>query len=184
MINTKFNRWKIISEMGRDKWGSRLFECICDCGKGGIVRLSDLKHNKTTQCVDCGYKFKRKVLPIIKSELSGKGNNYRHGMSRTSTYGAWCAIISRTSAKFGKNYKWYGSRGISICEEWKLFENFYNDMGDRPHKMYLDRIDNDLGYFKENCRWVNAKVNSQNRRCVINNKKKNKAVFRDDLPRY
>jgi len=56
----------------------------------------------------------------------------------------------------------YKKRGIAVCERWKVFENFYEDMGDVPDNMTLDRIDNNKGYCKENCRWTTAKVQMNN----------------------
>ncbi len=162
----KINRWTIIAEAEKDKWGSKTIKCQCDCGYIAIRNVRDIKSQKSTQCRSCSYKIGRGNIPILKSDLSGKGNNFRHGMYGTATYGSWSGMIGRCAAKTGKDYKWYGSRGITVCDDWLKFDNFFRDMGKKPAKFYLDRINNDLGYFKENCRWVDAKLNSQNRRCV------------------
>jgi len=52
-----------------------------------------------------------------------------------------------------KSFKDYGGRGITICEKWLTFEGFLDDMGERPENTTIDRINNDLGYYKENCQW-------------------------------
>lgn len=166
MINQKFNRLTILRFAGKDKWGSLMVECRCDCSKILITRLADIKVNKSIQCRDCGYKLKRQSIAKLQSPIAGKGNNYRHGMAKTNTYKVWCGMKKRCSASTGKDFKWYKSRNITVCDRWLKFENFLEDMGEKTPKMYIDRIDNDLGYFKENCRWVNSKLNSQNRRCV------------------
>jgi hypothetical protein len=87
------------------------------------------------------------------------------GMSRTSFYRVWTNLRQRCANPNHRLYKWYGARGISFCPSWVSFDNFYLDMFDSySSNLVLDRIDNDKGYSKENCRWVSQKLNCRNKR--------------------
>lgn len=87
-----------------------------------------------------------------------------HGMSATKIYKAWQTMLERCRSPNNWKYKDYGGRGITVCEQWYSFVNFYNDMGDRPEGTTIDRIDNDLGYYKENCKWSTPTEQALNRR--------------------
>lgn len=86
-----------------------------------------------------------------------------HGMDGTPTYNSWRAMHKRCKLKTNRSWRWYGGRGISVCERWEFFENFLADMGEKPHNRSLDRIDSRLGYFPENCRWSDDKTQQNNR---------------------
>lgn len=69
---------------------------------------------------------------------------------------------SRCNNPKAPKYPAYGGSGISVCERWEVFANFLEDMGERPAGTTLDRINGELGYFKENCRWATTKVQQRN----------------------
>jgi len=80
-------------------------------------------------------------------------------------YRVWTSIVYRCTRPDNKQYKNYGGRGIAICKEWMDFNNFCHDVGLRPDiTFHLDRIDNNKGYYKENCRWTSPKENHRNKR--------------------
>lgn len=80
------------------------------------------------------------------------------------TYGSWASMRQRCMDPSAMSYSYYGGRGITVCERWNSYANFLADMKERPVGTSIDRLDNDLGYFKENCRWATPKEQAANRR--------------------
>lgn len=94
--------------------------------------------------------------------------NTKHGNARrgnkTTTYLRWESMIRRCYLKSQDSYHLYGGRGITVCDEWRVFENFLADMGQADESQSLDRIDIDKGYSKDNCRWVSSLEQARNKR--------------------
>jgi lambda repressor-like predicted transcriptional regulator len=89
----------------------------------------------------------------------------RHGMTGTPEYRAWSAMRRRCNKHTCGFFYLYGARGINICPEWSSFKQFFADIGPRPGPEYsIGRIDNDLGYSPDNCRWENKEQQSRNTR--------------------
>lgn len=88
-----------------------------------------------------------------------------HGLSRSLEYKIWHSMKMRCTNDKVKAYKYYGGRGISVCERWMKFENFISDMGLRPTtKHSIDRYPNkDGNYEPGNCRWATSSEQSENR---------------------
>lgn len=132
----------------RTKW-----ICECDCGKVKSFQLTHLRSGATTSCGCYQKEQARKV-------------NFRHGKTHTSLHNRWKAIMQRCCNPKNERYKDYGGRGITVCEEWNEFTKFYDwSMKNGYKKEYeLDRIDNDKGYYPDNCRWCKPIINNHNRR--------------------
>lgn len=138
----KFNRLTVKQRMCGAIW-----ECVCDCGNVLGVSTYQLKSGKTKSC-GCWSRDRTK----------------KHGMEGTAIYNAWAAMIQRCTNPKNRFFHAYGARGITICNEWLDFKNFYADMGDKPEGMSLDRINNDGNYEPSNCKWSTQKEQIRNRR--------------------
>jgi hypothetical protein len=159
----KFGRLTIVNEIEKNRYGRRRFLCLCDCGNEHHVASSELRSGNTKSC------------GCLHNELIAKRNR-SHGKSQSGTYTSWRAMHDRCANKNSERYAEYGGRGITVCEQWKQFETFLSDMGERPpgkKKEYsLDRIDNDGNYEPKNCRWATNsqqnlnKGNTRRERCV------------------
>jgi len=82
-----------------------------------------------------------------KDQWGSKNHMYRHGKFGTRIHKIWDGMIQRCHNKNSRDYKHWGARGIKVCERWRDFINFYEDMGEAPTGLSIDRIDNNKGYF-------------------------------------
>jgi hypothetical protein len=128
-----------------------MWRCHCECGNTTIVYGRKLTGGNTKSC-GCLRHF-------------GGAHLRTHGLSQEPEYKAWKNMRTRCLNFRNKNFADYGGRGITICERWDDFANFFTDMGARPTPQHtLDRIDNMRGYEPSNCHWVTRKAQANNRR--------------------
>lgn len=168
LTGQKFGKLTVLSYSYSDKNHFAYYLCQCECGNTKIVRGNNLicGYTKTCGCYD--YTSKENGGRII------------HGLSKTRLYKIWNHMISRCYNLKDKAYKNYGARGILVFSEWKdNFINFYNWALDNGYndKLTIDRIDNNKGYFPDNCHFANDKTQCNNRRSnhpiTINNETHN-----------
>lgn len=151
LIGKTFGRLEVldVAHMGLSRNVRLYVRCICGVRKTviGVNLLSG-------KVKSCGCWKREEWLKRVTT----------HKKSRTFEYRAWVALKARCLNKKTKFYKHYGGRGISVCAKWlKGFEAFFKDMGERPStKHSLDRINNDKGYSKSNCRWSTHKEQCRN----------------------
>lgn len=154
-------RWQVLEYAGRDKNRHDLWKCRCSCplGTERVVRGSFLRNEESLSC------------GCLARELSSERKT-THGLSKTRIHRIWSQMLVRTGIHKGaseQERRSYIDRGITVCDEWLIFENFrdwalangYSD------DLELDRIDNDQGYSPENCQWVSHRANQNNRRNTL-----------------
>jgi hypothetical protein len=126
----------------------KMVECKCDCGRVCTTSAEHLRNGKATSC------------GCYRTEFFTT-----HGQSETREYWIWSSMIQRCTNPENKAYPKYGGRGITVHKRWLSFENFIKDMGQRPSEsLSLDRLDNNKGYSKSNCKWRTDKQQCRNTR--------------------
>lgn len=164
-----FGRLTVIECVGPSSLKQLNWKCLCSnivdgiekCGNITTVKAGSLNSGHTKSC-GC-YGREKSIIAHTK-----------HGKYGTSEYNIWNGMIQRCINVNYQNYKDYGGRGITVCDRWSKFENFYKDMGDRPDGMSIDRRNNNGNYEPGNCRWATLKEQANNRQNTLR--------FEDGMP--
>lgn len=151
LIGQKFGRWTVLEYKGVNKHHNATWLCECVCGTKRTVRSGDLMSGRSKSC-GCD------------------GTNHRtHGQSNTRLFRIWANMKTRCYLNTKPDYKYYGGRGITICDEWKNdFQVFYDWAMCHGYRedLTIDRINVNGNYEPSNCRWVDMKTQNKNKRNV------------------
>lgn len=149
-----FNRWTVIGyDYGSSKKEAR-WVCKCACGDYKSVSGSSLR-KKTSKSCGC-----------LKGEIASKiGKQTKtHGLSGHRVYNLYQSMVNRCHSPNHISYKNYGAKGVRVCDRWlNSFESFIEDMGVPNPNDSIDRINNNLGYHPDNCRWVGKEKQNRNK---------------------
>ena len=168
MNGKKFGMLNVIKEHGVNHRGDVMWFCYCDCGGKITVNGCYLRNGDTKSC---GCK------------------NEKHGMTGSPLFTVYYGMKDRCYRNKNKNYKYYGGRGIAICDEWlskpSLFFKWAEDNG-YSHGLHIDRIDNNKNYEPHNCRFVTQRENNLNRRTIISSNRSgyNGVAYRKDNEKW
>lgn len=163
MLNNQEKKILLLKDLGmeypndgcKNKYKYGIYKCYC--GNKFKAVCSSVKRGYIKSC-GCS----RKTL--ITNKTSGKGN------SKHELYNTWNTMFHRCYNPNRWDYKHYGAIGVSVCSEWFDFEVFIEDMYTTyQNGLTLDRIDNNKGYFKSNCRWATKSTQQKNKRIIQSN---------------
>jgi hypothetical protein len=151
LVGQVFGYLTVVEHVGTAKTGGRNWVCRCVCGN---VRTAPANFLRSGHILSCGcIRIER-----LKAAVTVHG---KHGCPE---YKSWNMMLQRCTNPNYTDYKNYGGRGITVCQAWHSFEQFYRDMGSRSLGTTLDRINNDGNYEPSNCRWADRHTQALNKR--------------------
>ena len=158
LLGQKFGRWTVIKREKNNKNNERVWLCQCECGHIAIVRGRDLITGKSKSC------------GCYRNEVTSNRTS-THNLSKNKLYKLFYGIKQRCYEVNHKSYKYYGGKGIKICDEWlNDFQKFYDwsvangyDKNAKYGECTIDRIDTNKDYSPENCRWVSMNIQNKNK---------------------
>ena len=153
----RFNKLLVLEYVGIENHKA-IWKCKCDCGIIKNFVGKDLRSGNTNSC-GCYM-----IEQIKKANTTHKATQNK---KPTGTYKSWSNMKGRCYRKSHIEYGRYGGRGITVCERWMNYENFLEDMGERPDEYSLERKDPNGNYELSNCCWIHNSQQARNKRTTV-----------------
>ena len=160
-VGLKFGMLTIVSRFGVDKRNHTLWLCECECGMTTVAEIATMRSGNKQSC-GC---LKTRILKFGSVTHGASAKCASASMKRTC--GIWVGMRKRCRDKNCRAYKWYGARGIAVCEEWDDFRNFLADMGEISAPLTLERLDVNGPYSKANCFLIPLNKQAENKTTTI-----------------
>lgn len=173
ITNQRFGRLVALYFAGRNHSGNARWMCMCDCGTEKICTVSNLRNGGVRSCgclrVEVRREYMLKHRHLFRRPTPHRKHGARVGGAQTPEYYSWSAMLSRCTNPNRGEWKYYGGRGVQVCDRWRGkegFSNFLADMGLRPSADHsLDRFPNNAGNYEPgNCRWATQTEQNRNKR--------------------
>ena len=159
----RFGKWVVSTRAKNTNQGQARWECVCECGNVSTVAGQSLREGKSTRCSRCvGHETSKRLTTHGDARTGG----------HTRLFNIWLHMKYRCSKENNSDYRWYGARGISVCNDWErdysVFKQWALENGYQEH-LTIERSDNDKGYNPDNCEWITQSENSRRRNLVSSN---------------